>query len=391
MFFQIDDQFHVNPKAKALARKALKNDLHGLAALGLWTVTGSMIQAAGTDGVATLEDLVAITLNHALAIELADHLVSAGLWHQTGHECERCPVVAMDTFLYHDWFAMGYDTGEQVKITRGKRKELKDAKIVAAVWARDCIDDPASPAVGLCRYCQTEVRRQDRKSDRRPEMDHVDPTLYCGPRNIVLACLQCNRKKGQRTPEQAGMTLHPAPRAQALADDAQDVSPAPAAAETNQSPAQPYQRQQEQIRPADQTDRPSGSPVISDEKGIPVGARTGTRPGRAGEGRVPEGLSNGSLGVTPAEPNSKPSRRRRRGKGGNRNTPAAARQHPHQEQTSNTLAPKHNAGEAPDVTAPGRFGSPWHGWTGKPSTVDETTCYDHNEEQPCWKCKEENA
>lgn len=391
MFFQIDDQFHVNPKAKALARKALKNDVRGLAALGLWTVTGSMCQAALTDGVATVEDLVSITLNPTVAVELADHLVSAGLWHEPGHNCERCPAVATDTYIYHDWFSLGYDTAAQVKTTRGKRKELKDPAIIAAVWARDCIDDPANPAVGLCRYCQTEVRRQDRKSDRRPEMDHVTPNLYCGPRNIVLACLQCNRKKGARTPEQAGMTLHPAPRSQALADGAQDVSPALAAAETSQAPAEPAERKQERIRPADQTDQANESTVISDEKGISAGARTGTRPGRAGEGRVPEGLSNGSLGVTPADQASTSSRRRRRGKGRNKNTPAADRQQPQQDQNINSLAPKHDAGEAPAVEAPGRFGSPWHGWTGKPSTVDETTCYDHNEEQPCWKCSEETA
>lgn len=384
MFFQIDDQFHVNPKAKALARKALKNDLRGLAGIGLWTVTGSMCQAAGTDGVATLEDLVAITLNHALAIELADLLVSAGLWHAEGHGCERCPKVAEDTYLYHDWFALGYDTAEQVKITRGKRKELKDTAIIAAVWARDCIDDPANPAVGLCRYCKTEVKRMDRKSDRRPEMDHVDPTLYCGTRNIVLACLQCNRKKGARTPEQAGMTLHPAPRAQALADDAQDISPALAVAETPQTPAEPTESQREQIKPEYQIDPTPESIVIPDEKGISVGARTGTRPGRAGEGRVPEGLRDGSLGVTPTAHPASSSRRRRRGKGKGQNKPAAIRQQ------QPALKTNHDAGETPAVTAPGRFGSPWHGWTGKPSTVDETTCYDHNEEQPCWKCAEES-
>ncbi len=389
MFFQIDDQFHVNQKAKALARKALMNDFRGLAALGLWTMAGSMCQAVGTDGVTEIEDLVSITLNHSVAVELADQLVSAGLWHAPGHECERCPEVDAGTYLYHDWFALGYDTADQVKITRGKRKELKDPAIIAAVWARDCIDDPANPAVGLCRYCQTEIRRQDRRSEIRPEMDHVDPRLYCGPRNIVLACLQCNRKKGARTPEQAGMTLHPAPRSQEPADDAEDVSPAIAAAETPQAPARPAEPKQERIRPEDQSDIRPEPGLISGKNAIPVGARTGTRPGRAGQGRVPEGLRDGFSGVTPTEP-SKPSRRRRRGKG--KNPPAAPGQQQLQAvQNKNTPKPNHDAGEPPAIQAPGRFGSPWHGWSGKPSTVTETTCYDHNEEQPCWKCAKEAA
>lgn len=380
MFFQIDDQFHVNQKAKTLARKALMNDIRGLAALGMWTMAGSMCQAVGTDGVSEIEDLVSITLNHGVAIELADLLVSAGLWHATGHDCDRCPEVEAGTYLYHDWFALGYDTAAQVKITRGKRKELKDPTVIAAVWARDCIDDPANPAVGLCRYCQTEVRRQDRRSEIRPEMDHVDPRLYCGPRNIVLACLACNRKKGARTPEQAGMTLHPAPRSLESADAAENVSPASAAADTIQAAAGPAEAQQGQIRPGDQADIRAGSRLISDEKAIPVGARTGTRPGGAGQGRVTDGLRDG---VTPAEPATQPSRRRRRGRG--KTKPAAA---PGQQPPAPTT--KHDAGEAPTVNAPGRFGSPWHGWSGKPSTVTETTCTEHHQEQPCRYCQEES-
>lgn len=385
MFFQIDDQFHVNQKAKALARKALMNDIRGLAALGLWTTAGSMCQATLTDGITTVEDLVSITLNHGVAIELADLLVSAGLWHTAGHSCERCPKVKEGIYLYHDWFALGYDTAAQVKTTRGKRKELKDPTVIAAVWARDCIDDPANPAVGLCRYCQTEVRRQDRKSDIRPEMDHVVPNLYCGPSNIVLSCLACNRKKGARTPEQAGMTLHPAPRSQEPAGASETISPAPAAAETVQTLAgTTAESQTAQIKPENQTDPAIESDLISEQKAISAGARTGTRPGRAGQGRVPEGLRDG---VTPDESSPKPARRRRRGKG-KPAAPAAARQHPQQTkpQTRN-----HDAGQVPEVSAPGRFGSPWHGWSGKPSTVTETTCIDHHQEQPCRTCQEDSG
>lgn len=381
MFFQIDDQFHVNQKAKALARKALMNDVRGLAALGLWTMAGSMCQAALTDGVSTVEDLVSITLNHGVAVELADLLVSAELWHTDGHTCERCPAVKPGTYLFHDWFALGYDTSTQVKTTRGKRKELKDPAIIAAVWARDCIDDPANPAVGLCRYCQVEVRRADRKSEIRPEMDHVVPNLYCGPRNIVLACLACNRKKGARTPEQAGMTLHPAPRSQESTGASENVSPASAAAEMPQAP---HTAAEAPIRTDIKSDSLEESGLISDEKAIPVGARTGMRPGGAGQGRVTEGLRDG---VTAPESSRSPRNRRRRGKG--KPQPAAAARQPGTHTPTSTS--RHDAGPTPAVNPPGRFGSPWHGWNGKPSTVTETTCTEHNQEQPCRKCQEDPA
>lgn len=381
MFFQIDDQFHVNQKAKTLARKALMNDVRGLAALGLWTMAGSMCQAALNDGVSTVEDLVSITLNHGVAVELADLLVSAELWHTTGHTCERCPAVKPGTYLYHDWFAMGYDTAAQVKTTRGKRKELKDPAIIAAVWARDCIDDPANPAVGLCRYCQREIKRADRKSEFRGEMDHVVPNLYCGTRNIVLACLACNRKKGARTPEQAGMTLHPAPRSQESAGASENVSPASAAAEMSQAPETAAEAP---IRTDIKSDSLEEPELISDEKAIPVGARTGMRPGRAGQGRVTEGLRDG---VTAPESSRSPRNRRRRGKG--KPQPAAASRQ--QGTASPASTSRHDAGPTPAVNPPGRYGSPWHGWSGKPSTVTETTCAEHNEEQPCRKCQEDSG
>lgn len=378
MFFQIDDQFHVNQKAKTLARKALTNDLRGLAALGLWSVTGSMCQGALNDGVPTIEDLVSITLNHSVAVELADQLVSAGLWHAPGHGCDRCPDVKAGTYLYHDWFALNYDKGEQVKTKRAKAKELKDPNLIAAVWARDCIDDPANPAVGLCRYCQIEVRRQDRRSDIAPEMDHVDPRKACGTRNVVLACRKCNRTKAARTPEQAGMTLHPAPRSQEPAAAPENVSPADAAADTIRAAAGTADALQEQTRRTNQSDTRPEPTLITDEKTISVGARTGTRPGGAGQGRVTDGLRDG---VTPTDPATQPSRRRRRGRGKSKPAVALGQQQP---------TPNHDAGEAPAVSAPGRYGSPWHGWSGKPSTVTETTCTEHHQEQPCRHCQEES-
>lgn len=53
---------------------------------------------------------------------------------------------------------------------------------------------------GRCAYCGT-------KPDTL-EMDHIVPLCQGGPhtkRNVVPACFACNRRKGKKTPEQAGM------------------------------------------------------------------------------------------------------------------------------------------------------------------------------------------
>ena len=55
-----------------------------------------------------------------------------------------------------------------------------------------------------CQYCKTKV------SLRSGTYDHVVPRAQGGKTvwtNIVTACQPCNSKKGNRTPEQAGMQL----------------------------------------------------------------------------------------------------------------------------------------------------------------------------------------
>lgn len=60
-----------------------------------------------------------------------------------------------------------------------------------------------------CQYCGTEHEPEDLT------FDHVVPVAQGGRRgwtNIVAACQPCNRKKGARTPTEAGMTLLREPR-----------------------------------------------------------------------------------------------------------------------------------------------------------------------------------
>lgn len=217
-FFQVDDQLHANQKASTLAEAALGGDLVGVAALGLWTMAGSYCQAALTDGLISHVRLMKILLNKDAVDLLAARLVEVGLWHTAGHHCEQCGPVKEGHYLFHDWFQFGYDTGDNVRLARAKRKELQDPQIRADVWARDAEDYPKCSR-GKCRYCGVMVYKKTSKGETRPEMDHVDPTLAVGVRNIVLSCAACNRTKGRRKPEAVGMTLRPAP--------VREVTPAP--------------------------------------------------------------------------------------------------------------------------------------------------------------------
>jgi 5-methylcytosine-specific restriction endonuclease McrA len=55
-----------------------------------------------------------------------------------------------------------------------------------------------------CQYCG------DHKSARDLTLDHILPRAQGGestPQNLVAACVRCNQRKGNRTPEQARMPL----------------------------------------------------------------------------------------------------------------------------------------------------------------------------------------
>lgn len=79
------------------------------------------------------------------------------------------------------------------------------------VWTRGAWDKALYPEVyrrdgPTCRYCGS--------SGKPMQVDHVVPRCLGGSDelvNLVVACRQCNARKGGRTPEQARMTLRPAP------------------------------------------------------------------------------------------------------------------------------------------------------------------------------------
>lgn len=381
-FYMVDDQFFLNRKTKKLTAPVLAGDLRGLAAIGLWTLAGSSVQASLTDGLVSIHDLIACVYDVTTARELARHLVDAELWHAAGHDCARCEPVPEMHWRFHDWWALGYERGEVVRETRAKRKEQQRAEVVAAVWARDCLD-PASTGIAGCRYCGKVVKRKDTRSDfdDRPTLDHVDPTVAKGSRNLVVACGACNRKKGKRTPAEAGMTLRPAPRQLAVEDS---TAPAPVTAETpvsltvEQAAAAGITKEAETTSETT-SGRPDENHVVDQAPKSVLGR---TR-GYAGAGAPGAGSGGGS---TPGLPQGDPTRtstsysarRRRRGKGRGKTGPAS-----NQSRSPDPL----DAGSAPRVPVPGEFGSPWHAHTGPPDPLgDENHCPIHHQPMPCRRC-----
>jgi hypothetical protein len=78
----------------------------------------------------------------------------------------------------------------------------RDRDLVAAIRDRDG---------DHCRYCARKVNWSDRRGPRGGTYDHVEPRGENSLENIVVACKSCNSRKGNRTLNEVGMKLRPAP------------------------------------------------------------------------------------------------------------------------------------------------------------------------------------
>lgn len=79
---------------------------------------------------------------------------------------------------------------------KGIYRRKTSAKLRRSIKARD----------GWCRYCVL---------GRAETVDHIIPYSRGGSSwafNLVASCLECNRRKANRTPKEAGMILHLPPR-----------------------------------------------------------------------------------------------------------------------------------------------------------------------------------
>jgi 5-methylcytosine-specific restriction endonuclease McrA len=84
-----------------------------------------------------------------------------------------------------------------LRALRGKKSAVKFSR--QNVYARDA---------GRCQYCAKRVGRSEATYDHVVPRSHGGKTTW---ENIVIACVECNQKKGGRTPVQASMRLRSVP------------------------------------------------------------------------------------------------------------------------------------------------------------------------------------
>jgi hypothetical protein len=110
-WFKVDDTAHAHPKM----RRA------GKSAVGLWVMCGSYAAAYLTDGIIPAE-----TAAEGTPTQIAK-LVKAGLWHEQGHACPRCPQPMPGDYVMHDYLRYN-PTRARVVAERDREAEKKRAQ-----------------------------------------------------------------------------------------------------------------------------------------------------------------------------------------------------------------------------------------------------------------------
>lgn len=188
---RMDDQMSDHPKIIAA----------GNAATGAWVRLLSWSNRYGTDGLVPTHVLRGYATRTETARLLSLGPSGAPLLHGPGDQC-RCLVtgqpVPARTYALHD-FDDYNELAAELRLRAARRAELRDPALRLAVRNRDR---------DLCRYCAVACTVT---GPRRLELDHIDPRVAHGAVNLVVACHACNAGKGNRTPDEAGMTLLPVP------------------------------------------------------------------------------------------------------------------------------------------------------------------------------------
>ena len=105
-WFKVDDSAHAHPKM----RRA------GKAAIGLWVMCGSYAAAYLTDGIIPAETAADGTPTQVAKLD------KAGLWHERGHGCSRCPQPMPGDFVMHDY--LRYNPS-RVRVTAEREREAE--------------------------------------------------------------------------------------------------------------------------------------------------------------------------------------------------------------------------------------------------------------------------
>ncbi len=178
---KLDDLFAEHPKVAGLSDKAFRMHVSCL----LWSaryLTDGRIPNSMKRGSGMLHPAKAVA-----------ELEAAGLWNRDG-----------DDWVINDYLEYNPPRTEVLasrEIARRRSAMNANPKLARAIKERDGNN---------CRYCGVHVNWRDRKSSSGGTYDHVVPVSQGGDEsldNLVVACRDCNGRKGPRTPEQAEMVL----------------------------------------------------------------------------------------------------------------------------------------------------------------------------------------
>jgi hypothetical protein len=112
-WFKIDDKAHSHPKFLRA----------GNAALGLWLRCGSYSAQHLTEG-----HVPAVVAQLYGSVPQAAKLVKAGLWHEHGHGCSRCPDPPAGDYMIHDFLEDGRNTSRAKHEAEKKKARDRQAK-----------------------------------------------------------------------------------------------------------------------------------------------------------------------------------------------------------------------------------------------------------------------
>jgi 5-methylcytosine-specific restriction endonuclease McrA len=142
-------------------------------------------------------------------------IVEVGLWHDatTFAACDECVSEFPDGLAsgelvmhnFNDWNPNKADKANESSAWKANRRRRlgKLKKLKQEIYLRDR---------DYCRYCGIRVNMNDRISTEGGCLDHVDPDGENTLENLVRCCRGCNiYRKGERTPQEAGMRLLPPP------------------------------------------------------------------------------------------------------------------------------------------------------------------------------------
>ncbi|HVV37610.1 MAG TPA: HNH endonuclease [Acidimicrobiales bacterium] len=217
MWVKTSDQFHKHPKARAAGKEAR----------ALWRGALEEVNASN-DGKGSGGVVTEVILRDAAYFEEIDNvdetakrLVKVGLWH-TAAGIKKCTSEYCQQFLagggkigpgeyyFHDYYEWQLTTDQsKIPIARMRANRAK----ALTRWRERCQEILERDGT-LCRYCGRRVNFLDKRGALGGTYDHVDPDKFAPDggnalADVVVACRECNGRKGDRTPEEAGMALLP--------------------------------------------------------------------------------------------------------------------------------------------------------------------------------------